>query len=60
VNLTWIESFPLKGPESGYLFFLEFEGHYSDPKVKRTVEDLAKKAVRIERLGSYPQSKPLD
>ena len=27
LNLTWIESFPLRGPESGYLFFIDFEGH---------------------------------
>ena len=29
VNLTWIESFPLRSPEKGYLFFLDFEGHVS-------------------------------
>lgn len=60
VNLTWIESFPLRGPESGYLFFLDFEGHISEPRIKRTVSDLEKKAVRLEILGSYPRSEPLD
>jgi chorismate mutase/prephenate dehydratase len=59
INLTWIESFPLRGPEAGYLFFLDFEGHVSDPRTKRTLEDLAEKAVRLEVLGSYPRSEPL-
>lgn len=59
INLTWIESFPLRGPESGYLFFLDFEGHVSDPRIKRSIEELAKKAIRLEVLGSYPRSEPL-
>ncbi|VAX42071.1 Chorismate mutase I / Prephenate dehydratase [hydrothermal vent metagenome] len=58
INLTWIESFPLRGPESGYLFFLDFEGHVSEPRVKRAITELQKNAVRLEVLGSYPQSEP--
>jgi len=60
INLTWIESFPLRGPESGYLFFLDFEGHVNDARIKRTLADLMKKTVRLEVLGSYPRSEPLD
>jgi chorismate mutase/prephenate dehydratase len=60
VNLTWIESFPLRGPESGYLFFLDFEGHAADARVKRTIADLERKAVRLELLGSYPRSEPVE
>jgi len=56
VNLSWIESFPLRGPETGYLFFLDFEGHQSDAKTRRTLEQLARTAVRIEVLGSFPRS----
>lgn len=56
INLTWIESFPLRGPESGYIFFIDCEGHAKDPKVKRTLDDLAHLAVRMEILGSYPRS----
>ena len=59
VNLSWIESFPLRGPEGGYLFFLDFEGHQKEPKVKRTLEHLAKPAVRMEVLGSFPRSEVL-
>ena len=60
VNLTWIESFPLRGPETGYLFFLDFEGHAKEARVKRTLAEMEKKAVRIVVLGSYPRSEPID
>ena len=59
INLTWIESFPLRGPESGYLFFLDFEGHSHDSRIKRTLSDIERLAVRMEVLGSYPRSEPL-
>ena len=59
VNLTWIESFPLRGSKPGYLFFLDFEGHIDDPKVKKTVTDLERQASKLEILGSYPRSVPL-
>lgn len=59
VNLTWIESFPLRQPNTGYLFFLDFEGHESDARVKRTLKDLkALPPDRLEILGSYPRSEP--
>ena len=47
INLTWIESFPLRGDEVGYLFFMDFEGHEQDPKIKRALGELEKKAVRM-------------
>lgn len=56
INLTWIESFPLHGPENGYQFFLDFEGHAKDAAVQRAIAELEKKAVRLELLGSYPKS----
>lgn len=60
INLTWIESFPLKGPEVGYLFFLEFEGHAADSRTKRMLAELERKAVRLELLGSYPRSEAVE
>ncbi|MFP6767004.1 MAG: prephenate dehydratase [Planctomycetaceae bacterium] len=60
LNLTWIESFPLRGPESGYLFFLAFEGHRQEARTKRALSELANQATRLEILGSYPRSEPLD
>lgn len=60
VNLTWIESFPVRGPEAGYVFFLDFEGHAADLRTKKTLAELEQKAVRLELLGSYPRSSPID
>lgn len=56
VNLTWIESFPLRGEEPGYLFFIDFEGHIQEPHIKRTISELEKRVVRLETMGSYPRS----
>ena len=60
INLTWIESFPLRGPEAGYVFFIDFEGHAADAKTRKTLDELQHKAVRLEVLGSYPRSAPID
>jgi chorismate mutase/prephenate dehydratase len=60
LNLTWIESFPMPNSESEYLFFVELEGHQEDTKVKRALETLARKTERLEILGSYSRSPPLE
>lgn len=57
LNLTWIESFPIARGE--YLFFVEFDGHASDLKVRRALAALGKKAQRLEVLGSCPQTQPV-
>ena len=54
LNLTWIESFPIPGSNRGYFFFVEMEGHQTDSRVRRAVEALQRKALRLEILGSYP------
>ena len=60
INLTWIESFPLRQPAVGYLFFLDFEGHVSESRIKKTLKELeALPPDRLEILGSYPRSEPL-
>lgn len=60
INLTWIESFPLRGSENGYLFFLDFEGHQLDPKIKKALAEIEKNAVALRLLGSYPRSTPIE
>ena len=55
INLSWIESFPLRGETEGYQFFLDAEGHRSDAKMKKALADLEKHATRLEVLGSYPR-----
>jgi chorismate mutase / prephenate dehydratase len=60
LNLTWIESFPVSGPKEGYLFFVEFAGHERDARVMRAVTGLHRKALRLEVLGTYPMSPPVN
>jgi chorismate mutase/prephenate dehydratase len=58
LNLTWIESFPVPGTERAYLFFIELEGHETDARVRRAVEALEKRTLRLEILGSCPAVEP--
>jgi len=60
LNLTWIESFPLPGPERGYLFFVEMEAHETDARLRRAAAALGRKAIRLEILGSFPATAPVD
>src|SRR5262249_3532386 len=43
LNLCWIESFPAKTGTQEYIFFVDFEGHEEDPKVKRALTTLESK-----------------
>ena len=60
LNLTWIESFPIPGSNRGYLFFVEMEGHESDRHLCSAVAALGKKALRLEILGSFPATTPVE
>jgi chorismate mutase/prephenate dehydratase len=60
LNLTWIESFPLQGTSNEYLFFVEMEGHEADLRVRRAIASLQRKTDRLEVLGTYGRSDPLD
>ncbi|GAB6166535.1 prephenate dehydratase [Thermostilla marina] len=54
LNLTWIESFPIRDCKGAYLFFVEFQGHENDLRVRRALESLGRKTLRLEVLGAYP------
>ncbi len=56
LNLTWIESFPIPGARGRYLFFLEFQGHRAELRVKRAIASLQKKSLRLSVLGSYAEA----
>jgi len=60
LNLTWIESFPLRESKNEYLFFVELEGFESDLRVRRAVSSLGRRTKRLEVLGSYPRTAPID
>jgi chorismate mutase/prephenate dehydratase len=54
LNLTWIESFPAKTGSQEYMFFVDFEGHTEDPKVKRALGLLEEQCDQLFVLGSFP------
>ncbi len=60
LNMTWIESFPKPNAKSEYIFFVEFEGHQSETKVKKALTQLGSRTVKMEVLGSYPRSEPVE
>jgi chorismate mutase/prephenate dehydratase len=54
INLTWIESFPTRGPKPEYVFFVDFEGHTDDTKVNRCLKTLQEHCEEVIVLGSFP------
>jgi chorismate mutase/prephenate dehydratase len=56
LNLTWIESFPAKSPKPEYVFFVDFEGHMDEAKVKRALALLERRCEQVAVLGSFPMA----
>jgi len=54
INLTRIESRPLKGRPWEYVFFLDFIGHRLEKRVARALEQLNGLCQMLKVLGSYP------
>lgn len=60
INLTWIESFPYREAKGQYVFFLDFEGHREDPKVRKALGALESYCDSVSILGSFPMAQPAD
>ena len=60
LNMTWIESFPMPTGKQEYMFFVEFVGHRSETKAQKAITQLATRTVKLEVLGSYPRSEPVE
>jgi len=58
INLTKIESRPSKKKVWEYIFYVDFEGHASEPRVQRALEALKEECVFLKVLGSYPKTRP--
>jgi prephenate dehydratase len=56
INLTRIESRPLRQGLGRYMFFCDLEGKVDDPAVGEAVAALRTKAASVRILGSYPLS----
>jgi chorismate mutase/prephenate dehydratase len=56
INMTRIESRPSRKRKWDYVFFIDVEGHVSDPPVAKALAALEKRASLFKVLGSYPQA----
>lgn len=54
INLTKIESRPLRGKPWEYLFYLDFEGHADDTPCRNALSHLGEMADFLRILGCYP------
>ncbi len=55
INLTRIESRPHKGKPWEYVFFIDFEGHATDPHVAQALGEVKERVLFVKLLGSYAQ-----
>ena len=54
INLTKIQSRPLRNRSWEYLFFVDFEGHIDDPRIEKVIRSVGKRCIFLRVLGSYP------
>jgi chorismate mutase/prephenate dehydratase len=54
INLTKIQSRPLRNRSWEYLFFVDFEGHIDDPRIAKVIRTVGKRCIFLRVLGSYP------
>lgn len=53
LNMTKIESRPIKGRPWEYRFFVDFEGNLTDPGVKNAIFGIQEEAVSLKILGNF-------
>jgi chorismate mutase/prephenate dehydratase len=56
VNLCKIESRPMKNHAWEYLFFLDLQGHVSEPSVQKALEEVKERCFFLKVLGSYARA----
>ena len=59
INLTKIESRPSKKKVWEYVFYVDFEGHASEPRVQEALARLQEDCIFLKVLGSYPKAAQL-
>lgn len=57
INLLRIESRPLRSKLWEYLFFIDVEGHVSDTRLARALQEIEPVCVQVKILGSYATAK---
>jgi sugar-specific transcriptional regulator TrmB len=55
INLTRIESRPSRRQAWTYVFFVDFQGHPEDERVKHALEKLGERCTYVGLIGAYPE-----
>jgi prephenate dehydratase len=58
INLSKVESRPMKEALGHYVFFLDFEAHRLDPAAAEALAGVRSRVHRLYLLGSYPRAAP--
>lgn len=56
INVTRIESRPLRGRFGEYRFYLDFDGHIAEHRVGEALAALHRRSQQVRFLGSYPRA----
>jgi chorismate mutase/prephenate dehydratase len=56
INMTLIESRPTKEMPWEYVFYVDFQGHRSEPHICAALDVLAEQCMFLRVLGSYPEA----
>ena len=56
IMLTRIDTRPSRTENWAYVFFIEFEGHQQDDKIKKILVELKEQSLMLKSLGSYPKA----
>ena len=54
LSLTRLDSRPALSGSRRYHFFIDFTGHWHDPKIQEAITQLSTEVLDIRHLGSYP------
>jgi chorismate mutase/prephenate dehydratase len=57
INLTKIESRPIKNKPWEYMFFIDFKGHQKESRIRKAIQALQASCIFMKTLGSYPSGK---
>jgi chorismate mutase/prephenate dehydratase len=56
VSLTRIDTRPSRTEKWAYVFFIEFEGHVQEPRIREILDELEEQSILLKPLGSYPRA----
>lgn len=56
INLSRIESRPIKSKPWEYYFYVDFDGHEDEERCRQALDDLSSQVLELKVLGSYPRT----